>query len=308
MFLATRNVKKDRSVCMAIYCMSDIHGHKTEFMRMLKQIGFSSADTMYVLGDIIDKGTESAEMLVYAIEEAPSNIRFLLGNHEDMMAHVLASCMGEWPSPRLNDTWSYNGGVMTLFQAEDIDEIGESWFYDKAYHWVKSLPLYEKVIVNGKKFLLVHAGVNPLKYENRDKNVLPALNYECDGNWEEESRRELINIDWGYGNQYSQDMLWERARWLSDPVPAPTDIVFGHTYLNGSFVNFLRENNVSVEGGSGYIAHLMGNKHDIDCGCSQNGNDGCDHDDCDYYRLACLRLDDMSEYYENCIDRRDEYV
>ena len=39
--------------------MSDLHGCKHEFDEMLKQIEFSEYDTVYILGDIGDRGKES---------------------------------------------------------------------------------------------------------------------------------------------------------------------------------------------------------------------------------------------------------
>ena len=38
------------------YVMSDIHGMADLFKRMLEQIGFSDEDTLYILGDMIDRG------------------------------------------------------------------------------------------------------------------------------------------------------------------------------------------------------------------------------------------------------------
>lgn len=41
-----------------IYVMSDIHGKYDKYIQMLKQIHFSEKDTMYILGDMIDRGGE----------------------------------------------------------------------------------------------------------------------------------------------------------------------------------------------------------------------------------------------------------
>ena len=96
---------------MSIYCVSDIHGYYNEFIKMLKLINFQEKDEMYILGDIIDRGPHSAEMLWFAIEEAPANVHFLLGNHEDMM---LAAANNYYDRDtidlRMHDSWSYNYG------------------------------------------------------------------------------------------------------------------------------------------------------------------------------------------------------
>ena len=63
-----------------IYVMSDIHGHKKEFDSLLEQIQFSDEDTLYVLGDVADKGSEPIAILKQIM--TPPNMKMLLGNHE----------------------------------------------------------------------------------------------------------------------------------------------------------------------------------------------------------------------------------
>ena len=39
------------------YVMSDIHGDSERFRAMLRKIEFSADDTIYILGDVIDRGS-----------------------------------------------------------------------------------------------------------------------------------------------------------------------------------------------------------------------------------------------------------
>ena len=41
------------------YCISDLHGKYELFQKLLNVIRFSEQDTMYICGDIIDKGESS---------------------------------------------------------------------------------------------------------------------------------------------------------------------------------------------------------------------------------------------------------
>lgn len=41
------------------YFVSDIHGEYELFLHLLDKIGFSGGDTVYILGDLIDKGERS---------------------------------------------------------------------------------------------------------------------------------------------------------------------------------------------------------------------------------------------------------
>ena len=42
---------------MATYVVSDLHGQYKLFKKGLKEIGFSEDDMLYVIGDVIDRGS-----------------------------------------------------------------------------------------------------------------------------------------------------------------------------------------------------------------------------------------------------------
>ncbi|MEG0446568.1 MAG: metallophosphoesterase, partial [Comamonas sp.] len=49
---------------MALYCIGDIQGCYDAFERLLLTVDFSeSRDTLYVLGDLVNRGPQSAEVL-----------------------------------------------------------------------------------------------------------------------------------------------------------------------------------------------------------------------------------------------------
>ena len=72
-----------------IYCISDIHGEIDRWNTMLNLIQFSSSDTMYVLGDVIDRKPYGIQIL-QDIMDRP-NVHMLLGNHEQMMLDTFCS-------------------------------------------------------------------------------------------------------------------------------------------------------------------------------------------------------------------------
>ena len=63
------------------YVMSDIHGMGSLLEEMLEKIRFSGQDTLYILGDMIDRGMEPAKVL--DLVSSTENIIALKGNHED---------------------------------------------------------------------------------------------------------------------------------------------------------------------------------------------------------------------------------
>lgn len=66
------------------YVTSDIHGEHKKYIKMLELIDFCDEDTLYILGDVVDRGAEPMEILLdnivisspknsYAIEYAIMN-------------------------------------------------------------------------------------------------------------------------------------------------------------------------------------------------------------------------------------------
>ena len=66
---------------MAVYVMSDVHGLKDRYDRMIEYI--HEEDTLYILGDVIDRGPDGIVILQDAMQR--SNVKMLMGNHEYMM-------------------------------------------------------------------------------------------------------------------------------------------------------------------------------------------------------------------------------
>jgi len=64
------------------YVMSDLHGCYDKYMQMLEKIKFSDNDTLYILGDIIDRGDDGIKILLNMMNR--NNTIPILGNHEYM--------------------------------------------------------------------------------------------------------------------------------------------------------------------------------------------------------------------------------
>ena len=50
-----------------IYVISDIHGDYPSFYKMLLKINFSSSDSLCILGDVVDKGSDNLYLLENAV-------------------------------------------------------------------------------------------------------------------------------------------------------------------------------------------------------------------------------------------------
>ena len=97
-----------------IYVMSDIHGNTKRFDYVLSQIDLKPEDTLYILGDVVDRYPDGIAIL-QRIMKMP-NVKMLLGNHEYMMLNVLAGSKHdevEWGISDWSDLrrlWFDNGG------------------------------------------------------------------------------------------------------------------------------------------------------------------------------------------------------
>jgi serine/threonine protein phosphatase 1 len=70
---------------MAIYVTSDLHGLAPETLeQLLAKAGFTDADWLYILGDVIDRQNDGGvEMLKWLLFQP--NVQLILGNHEAML-------------------------------------------------------------------------------------------------------------------------------------------------------------------------------------------------------------------------------
>ena len=69
------------------YVIYDIHGNLRLYREIMEQINLQPEDTIYVLGDVIDRHPDGITILEELM--AMPNAKLLLGNHEDMMLSAL---------------------------------------------------------------------------------------------------------------------------------------------------------------------------------------------------------------------------
>ncbi|MBD1924970.1 serine/threonine protein phosphatase [Trichocoleus sp. FACHB-90] len=125
--------------------IGDVHGHYDGLMRLLEAIAPSDEDSVYFLGDLIDRGTQSAQVVKFVRQ---SSYHCLLGNHEQMLIDVLGD--GEVYGPALQG-WLYSGGHAT------VNSYGEAGIPQGDIDWMRSLPTH----LDLGDIWLVHAGIHP---------------------------------------------------------------------------------------------------------------------------------------------------
>lgn len=89
--------------------IGDIHGCDVAFHALLMALSFGADDTLVVLGDAIDRGPGSRQVLDMLLHvQHECHLVFILGNHEEMMLEGLED-------ERVAQGWLQYGGAATLF-------------------------------------------------------------------------------------------------------------------------------------------------------------------------------------------------
>ena len=221
-----------------IYVMSDIHGCMDEFEKMLEKIHFSKHDTLYIIGDVIDRGPKPIALLQYIMKS--KNMELLMGNHEEMMLDCLVS---PYLSKEEREELSYsqqiqsnrslwvfcNGGEITAAQYNELPTEEKHKIYD----YLVSLKKVKELELNNKKYLLVHGGPDRFFKESMQSG------------------------------KYSSDVLWERIEDFDEDLIPGYEIIVGQTPT--SYYGQEYEGKI-ITGFHNYL---------IDCGCVYGYTLGC---------------------------------
>lgn len=138
-----------------IYAMSDLHGCYDKYVKMLEKIHFSKDDTLYILGDVVDRGEGGIAILQDMITKP--NIIPLRGNH-DYLAHRLLNIIHR--SSGLYDDkfieqyrlWMMDGGAPTCDAFMDLSAEEQK----RMLAYLNSFLIYDEVQAGGNKFFMAH--------------------------------------------------------------------------------------------------------------------------------------------------------
>ncbi len=149
-----------------IYVLSDIHGNVRRFDSIMEQICLQPEDTLYILGDVIDRHPGGIRILKKIM--AMPNAKMILGNHEYMMLRAL----GQPIDDNVDDGnalahWYRNGGKVTHDHLKRLRKTKRQEIVD----FLRALPLHIDVEVGGVGYKLVHgAPAEDFDHEPKYKN------------------------------------------------------------------------------------------------------------------------------------------
>ncbi len=201
------------------WVIPDVHGHIATLKSMVEdRIALSKTDSLYFLGDYIDRGPDSRGVIDYIInlQDSGYDVNCIRGNHEDY-------CIRAWEDDQkrflfrspIEKDWRKNGGNRTLesFGAKRPRDISK--FY---IDWMKNA----KFFIELEDYILVHAG----------------LNFKIDNPFED-----------------TRSMMWIRDFRVDKNKIAGKKVIHGHVPVEMTLIDLFRNNNydfISLDNGIYY--------------------------------------------------------
>lgn len=201
----------DENKYSRIIAVGDIHGYIEPVNDLLKKIDPGKDDLIIFLGDYIDRGPFSKQVIDRMLELSflyRDRVIFLRGNHEDMFL----GSVGFDAVIRNVNTWLYNGGTSTLksygmstdriMQLINLWDDGErfnmimKYFPESHINFIRSTQLWAE----SKNYFFCHAGLDPRKTI-------------------EEGKKDIETLLWIREHLRYEDFRWEKT------------VVCGHTPL-----------------------------------------------------------------------------
>jgi len=194
-----------------IIAIGDIHGYLNPLLKMLELIKIDDNDLVVFIGDYIDRGPQSKNVIekLIKLKFLYKNIIFLKGNHEDM----LLGSVGLNAVIKDFRTWLYNGGTRTLFSygldVKELERLIYSWndseranriielFPKSHFDFIKDLNSYFET----ENYFFCHAGLNP------ELSI-------------EEAKKNRFDLLWIRDHLYAEDYKWGKT------------VVCGHTPMS----------------------------------------------------------------------------
>lgn len=139
-----------------IYAISDLHGCYEKYVEMLEKINLGVDDTLYVLGDIIDRESGGIDILLDMMQRP--NIKPIIGNHESLVLGPMKNItLSPAAAAMVQNTkayklWMLNDGESTERVFRSLDSETQK----KVIDFIESFSIYDEITVGGQKFHLSH--------------------------------------------------------------------------------------------------------------------------------------------------------
>lgn len=181
------NIEPDKRILVT----SDIHGHFSYFRKVLEKAKFSENDILIIVGDIVEKGTESLNTLRYVMELCEKgNVIPLIGNVDAWRLHMINGICAE----SVQGFYDYLLDLRSWFGTSFFDELTNELGYisecpedilkskdqvithfKQEFDFLSNLP----AIVETQNYIFVHGGLRDKKPDdNCKRNLFELLKYD----------------------------------------------------------------------------------------------------------------------------------
>jgi bis(5'-nucleosyl)-tetraphosphatase (symmetrical) len=170
---------------VATWVIGDIHGCFATLERLLERIGWNGGDELWLVGDLVNRGPRSLEVLRWAWEHR-DRLTVVLGNHD---LHLLTRA----------------AGIGKTKKDDTLDEVLKAPDRKRLLGWLRSRPL----IHNSGDFVLVHAGLAPDWNIERARDLADRTEAQLDGPNPEAALKMLHSgrkLRWRQGLEIEQEV------------------------------------------------------------------------------------------------------
>ncbi len=225
---------------MRKFIVSDLHGNGAVYDSIIGYLENLAKDsneeiTLYINGDLIDRGEDSARIFLDVVERIETNksfkIEYLAGNHELMM-YQEALRLGDGSLCR-SSWYTENGGDATISGLYEYNLPKEK--IDSLINFVSNLKLYHKFEekIKDKNIVLVHSKCPEVVLDNCDLKI--------------KDNNELV-----------EDLVWARRENYEDRIGNKDYFTIrGHQALINryGFYYYSDQNYLVIDGGCAYYAY-----------------------------------------------------
>ncbi|MEM7671886.1 MAG: metallophosphoesterase [Verrucomicrobiota bacterium] len=172
-----------------IIAIGDVHGCASELSALLDRLSLNSDDSIIQLGDMVNRGPDSAGVLKIIRE---NNIQSILGNHERRL---------------LRYRWSGDKSILKKYDHETLAQMDDS-----DWEFLENLPPF--IFNNELQTVFVHGGFNPYSTQIwREQSISVMTN---------------IQVVDSEGRPAKRSQAPEGTPW-SEHWKGPPFVVYGHT-------------------------------------------------------------------------------
>lgn len=227
---------------MSKYVVSDIHGLKDRYDAMIQGLNLQEDDTLYILGDVVDRGPDGIVILQDIMKR--KNVVMLLGNHEYMMKQYYDAQRGK------------------IDDQEEVYIIQDRWYRN---HCGPTINEFEKLSLEEQNNILSFLDTLPLAI--CDLKVGDNMYYLSHGSISKEFTSGIVYQNDVLGRNVTiEDFVWNRMV-IGESVFDDRCIIVGHTPT--LFYQDTKPYAVCANTGDVKTASII----DIDCGCAANNQD-----------------------------------